>query len=308
LAIRASVFALFLGLTSGATAHAQARQLRWRFAPQQRYEIQIEQSTELETEVDLVKQTVRTATGLRSRWTVVGFDARQVAQIEMVLVGAKLNVTMPTTSGVRTLEVDSAVEDKDADAREIEMRQNLQAILGKPIRLSVTDRGEIVGVELDASTKEAIRTAPQSMQIRQAISEEGLRELFASAIPVLPEGDVEPNVSWTLAKEFGNPLGRFRRDHTFTWQGSESRGGTEQEKIGVSATLTPISPASLESTSPPVTIKSQATTGTIWFDAARGLVSEADIAAQLTTVAPYREKKIQTRADSRIKLAIERSE
>jgi hypothetical protein len=289
---------------------AQESPLRWKFEAGKKFEIQVAQKTNLETEVDLAKQTLETATQLLSHWEVVEVDDSGTAKINMVIRSIKLDVIMPVADGVRTLNVDtSAGLADDADDWEKDAHANLSAVIGHTIALTVDARGGISEVALGAETKDALRQAPQSMQIRQLLSDEGLRELFASAMPLLPEKDVQANEPWMVSQEFAGPAGKFRREQTMTWSGQETHQNLPQEKIGVTANLALIEPtrntqATGEPAVPMPEITSQSTTGTLWFDAARGMLTNGWIESKLTTVSPYRDKRIEVQVQSRVDLNV----
>lgn len=288
----------------------QESQLRWKFEVGQKLEIQVAQKTNLETEVDLAKQTLETATQLLSHWEVVEVNESGSAKVNMEIRSIKLDVIMPVADGVRTLNVDTTAGlVDDADEWEKDAHANLSAVIGHTIALTVDARGGISEVALEAETKDALRQAPQSMQIRQLLSDEGLRELFASAMPLLPENNVQINEPWTVSQEFASPAGKFRREQTLTWLGQETHQNLPQEKIGVTATLglvepTPNAPATGEPVVPVPKITSQSTTGTLWFDTARGMMTNGWIESKLHTVSPYRDKRIEVQVQSRVDLNV----
>ena len=309
--LRAVLVIFLLASICAGRANAQTTSLRWKFAKSDQFEIAIEQTSKLETEADLVKQNIETSSAVKFSWLVQELDAKGIAQIDMVIQSVQLKVTMPVSNGVRTLEVDTAATpEAKPDVQETEMLQNLQTVVGKTIRLQVTDRGEIISVELDAATKDAIRQTPQSMQIRQMLTDDGLRELFASGAPILPENKIKTGESWTVDKDFANPAGQFRREQKLTWLGNETHDNVAQEKIDVTARLSLLSPA--PSPAPPsevatkLAIKSQNTTGTIWFDSEKGMITASAVKSSLVTESPYRDKAIVTRINSQVELKVSR--
>ncbi len=308
---QAALVTIVIASFAAGSAVAQTTPLRWKFAKSDQFEIAIEQTTKLETEADLVKQNIDTSSAVKFRWFVQELDAKGIAQIDMVLQSVQLKITMPVSNGVRTLEVDTAATPvAKPDVQETEMLQNLQAVLGKTIRLQVTDRGEIISVELDAATKESLRLAPQSMQIRQMLTDDGLRELFASGAPVLPENEIKKGESWTVDKDFAIPAGQFRREQKLTWLGNETHDNVSQEKIDVTAQLSLLSPAPNSAKPSEVAtklaIKSQNTTGTIWFDSEKGMITQGSVASSLVTESRYRDKAIVTRISSQVELNVRR--
>ncbi len=306
---QAALVTIVIASFAAGSAGAQTTPLRWKFAKSDQFEIAIEQTTKLETEADLVKQNIDTSSAVSFRWLVQELDAKGIAQIDMVVQSVQLKISMPVSNGVRTLEVDTAATpEAKPDVQETEMLQNLQAVVGKTIRIQVTDRGEIISVVLDAAMKDAIRQAPQSMQIRELVTEDGLRELFASGAPVLPENEIKTGESWTVTRDFANPTGQFRREQTLTWSGSETHDNTAQEKIDVRAQLTllnpPPSPAQPSDIATKLAIKSQNTTGTIWFDSEKGMITAGAVKSTLVTESPYRDKAIVTRITSQVELKV----
>ncbi len=309
--LRAVLVIFLLASICAGRANAQTTSLRWKFAKSDQFDIAIEQTTQLETEADLVKQNIETSSAVTFRWLVQELDAKGIAQIDMVIQSVQLKVTMPVSNGIRTLEVDTAAPpEAKPDVQETEMLQNLQALLGKTIRIQVTDRGEIISVDLDAATKESLRLAPQSMQIRQMLTDDGLRELFASGAPMFPENEIKTGESWTVVKDFANPAGQFRREQKLTWMGNETYDNVSQEKIDVTARLSLLSPAPSPALSnelaTKLAIKSQNTAGTIWFDSEKGMITAGAVKSTLVTESPYRDKAIVTRITSQVELKVSR--
>ncbi len=305
------LLAMFSAGTLNSSAVAQDQSLRWKFQSGQKIEMQIDQSTSLETEVDLVKQTLETSSGLQATWSVQEVDDAGTAQVSMVIQAVRLKITMPVADGVRTLQVDTAAPSPPKpNEQEVDSLENLQSVVGREIKLAVSARGEVTKVEIDAATKDALRQAPQSMQIRQLLTDEGLQELFASSAPPFPEADVKVGGNWSNAREFANAAGRFRRAQSLKWVGRESHQNVPQERIDLTTSLTLLAPpaaAPQGSVAPSMAkIKSQKGTGTIWFDSERGMITEGSVESLLVTESTYREKTIVTRIESRVGLTVRR--
>jgi hypothetical protein len=293
-------------------AAPQSAELRWKFIAGNRYDVWMEQVTGLETEVDLVKQTVQTESEFRFEWKVTDIDPKGAAQIEMVIRSVRLKVVMPLTTGLRTLEVDTEVPVDGEPTLQAEVRQNLQAIVGAPIRIRIDAGGRLLEIALSDETKDALRQAPQSMQVRQLLTEEGLQELLASAAPVLPEDSVAVGDSWSIERDVINPAGRFLRKQTLTWASNEQKENREQARIDVVSSLEPSAPnkgpdpGNAESAR--LTIREQKSGGSLWFDADRGMFTSGSIHSELVTAAPYREKQIVTRVQSQVEIRIQQTD
>jgi hypothetical protein len=306
------IFAAFCAAATMTYCHcAEAQSLRWKFEVGQKLEIQINQSTSLETEVDLVKQTLETSSGLQATWLVQAVDDAGTAQVTMVIQAVRLKVMMPVVGGVRTLQVDTAAPAPPKPSeQEIDALKNLQSVVGRELKLTITARGDVTKVEIDAATKDTIRQAPQSMQIRQLLTDDGLQELFASGAPQLPEEEIQTGGKWSNAREFANAAGRFRREQSLEWVGRETHDNVPQERIDLKARLSLLGPPaaapqeSADSVQPK--IKSQETTGTIWFDTDRGMITQGTVDSSLVTESPYREKTIVVRIKSHVELIIRR--
>jgi len=293
---------------------AQEPSLRWKFEKGQTFEFDVSQSTTIETEVDLVKQSLETATDLKTSWTVQEVDPAGTAQIKLVIQSAHLKVTMPLASGgVRTLDVDTAATAaNEPNELEADAMANLKAVAGREILLTIDSRGQISKVELDAATKDALRQAPQSMQIRQLLTDDGLREMFASGAPPMPESGIQPGGQWIVEQKFASAAGTFVREQTLTWVGKESFQNVPQEKIELKAVLKELDPTAVNQAAnadvKKPQIKAQSTTGTIWFDAQRGMITHGTVDASLTTTAPYREKTITVQLKSHVDLTVRRAD
>ena len=124
--------------------------------------------------------------------------------------------------------------------------------------------------------------------------------------------EIQAGGKWSITKEFANPAGQFRRQQTLTWVGRESHENVPQERIDLSANLTLLAPPA-DAPQGPVDsivskIKTQKTSGTIWFDSDRGMITQGTVDSSLTTESPYREKSIVVQIKSQVKLNVRRVE
>ncbi len=288
---------------------AQSTELRWRFEPGQTFTVQLQQQIGLESEFDLAKQKIETNSQMTCRWSVESVGSDGVAEIDLTFQRIVLDLTTPTPKGsVRTVVDTGDAGSLDNAKKGKEVAQailaNLRAVLGEPIRVQISPRGELREVRLSEAMKTAVREAPQAMQIKALLSEEGLRGLLAQAAPLLPQEPVEPGASWQAPTEIVLASRRFQRELTSTYIGREDRDGVPTDRIDFTAQLSPLEPSEDSSAAKSIQIVSQTTTGTIWFDSAAGRLQSAIADTTLETDTPYREKFIRVRMTSQTRVDV----
>ena len=308
--------ALLLFLPPPLITAQDSYELAWKFESGQRFDFELSQTSELETEVETVANTIKTTNSVKFHWEVKKVNDDGEAEIVMVFDQMKIDVQLPTPKGSRSFIIDSDSEaGKKPDEFESEMRANIDAVIGSEIKLTVSARGELMHLELPDSAKAKLRDAPQSMQIRQLVTENGIKELLGSSRMVLPDEPINKGHVWTIAEDFSNSIGTFERQQILTFAGIFPRKSEDLAKITVETKLIPKTPNDETGTNakkdtdsagqlPAVEVRSQAGTGTIWFDNDQGFLKAAEIDIQLVTQTPYRDMKINIQMTSRIKLEV----
>ncbi len=300
----------------------QAVELKWKFEAGQAFGIQLNQETTLLTEFDLARQQVETTASMQCAWTVVDVAKNGDAQIDMTIDAVKLALTiskagdqpgqMVATSQIEVDTGNAAATDAATDGREAEkaILANLRAILGEKIRMEVTSRGQIGDIRLTDKMKDAIRSAPQAMQMKALFGESALQELFGQTSPALPESAVEPGATWSTTSQFGNSLGRFQRQLDFTYRGPQPLGERTADRIDFVAKLSLVPPDNPKETvadkGKSIEIVSQNTSGTVWFDSADGRLLESTINSAIETNTPYRDDAINVKLTSKNEAKVEK--
>ena len=277
-----------------------AQSLAWKFAEGDRFSVDVEQRSNLVSEVDSVVQKIDSEYRLEIDWEVVKVDHRKIATVKQTIKRWRLLIRIPTPTGGRTVEVDTASDDAPAEdsAKALE---NLKKFIDEPFEITILPSGEITEVEIPEALKKKIREAPQSMQVRQLLGEEQIKQMYGSAVMVFPEEG--SNETWTQDREFTSPLGKMAQRHTFKKSGEVAGDDGSLTKIDIEANLEVVEPVEKSDTK----VTGQMGTGVALFDAEAGYLRSLEFNHQLKTTKEYRELKINSDMKSELKMEIRRT-
>jgi hypothetical protein len=284
-----------VGQESGGTLY------RWKLAEGDQFEIRMVQNTSTETVVDVRTVAQSSDMTLTLDWQVESVDEDGTARIRQTISAIQARVVLPESDGPVTVEYDSANERHSGRAKQL--ADSFSRLIGQPVFVTMTSRGEITDVEIPEETMESLRQMPGSMEGRQAFSLESIREMFQASGTSFPEAAIGPGQSWKVSREFniGTPH-QLLRETTCT-PGDNGR-------IDFSSTLSirdikpPDSDSSVETT--PWTILSQESGGHMVFDAEAGHPVSSQSKTALATRSTYHALEVTTKIDSSIEIAIQK--
>ena len=163
----------------------------------------------------------------------------------------------------------------------------------------MSNRGEIKNVDIPKASLEAIRQAPSSMQIRQVITADGLRELIGQSAIVFPESSVAKGESWDSQTKVTNALGDFNKTNKFTFDGPQSIDAGEYQQFTVTTTVD-------EKMKEGAALKNFGGNGKIWFSADAPMILRSQTTNQMTSERRYRERIIESTVTTEIKMKVSR--
>jgi hypothetical protein len=256
---RKTVLAILVLVVSGvaavpALAAKEPKTLRLNLKPgtTHRYGMTIEQSMEMGLG-PMGNQKVRNKIRMDLHQTVK--DRTSAGNVVMEVVYDRVRMEMTVPGAVAPMVFDTADpgkegnEGKDAAAADPlgGMRGTFGKMLGKPLTLTLSPRGELVAVDgMDALFADLATLPPDASPQARAISEQVkssfgpdfVKAMLQQTQPVFPEGPLAQGTTWTQSTDMSNPvLGKITSTTRFASMGMEAQGEREAVKVGMTSAL-----------------------------------------------------------------------
>jgi hypothetical protein len=94
-----------------------------------------------------------------------------------------------------------------------------RGMVGSPIGLTMTARGEIKDVKIPAKMIDALKSVPNAAAAGGMLTEEGFKSMTSQASLVLPARPVAKGFKWDDTKHVDLPFGRMNMKMTYTYEG-----------------------------------------------------------------------------------------
>ena len=264
-----------------------ADQIRWKFKAGDRYEISIDQSSTMKSTVNRTVVDVKLELGSEMRWEVLSIKENGNAVIKQVYTRMKVKVTKTAKP---TIVYDTAnKEDVPKNAKNF--AEVYDKVIDIPFEVEMTERGEIVSVNLENKDKETIREIPESMEARQLFEKRGIMKLLNGGGFILPKDEIETGFQWPVKKTQKMSFGTADYESIFTYQGTDAASGVAKFAVKATAKLKDQPKNPLEK---PLVLKTQNQTGEIAFDTRGGFLKSNQVRQEMATEKPFREMTIKT--------------
>ncbi len=139
--------------------------LRWKLAPRQQLELNFEQATETFTELNGVRVAMNIEMRMQLGWTVVSVDEQGAARVTQTI--DRLQLKMQPAKG-EAVEYDSQQPAQTSSAAR-EIAGELGPILQSTVSLMISDRGQILDVEVSQEAAEALEKLPASSAFKSQL-------------------------------------------------------------------------------------------------------------------------------------------
>lgn len=248
---------LLAGLVPAARAQVK---LRWSFEKGDVYRYTFTQKTV--TKMDAREQT--TGLTIDLTWKVVEVLPDGTAEIAQTF--DRMRYTMEDPRGSAGFDTDDKGEPEGLIAAAAPV---FRALIGPPIRMKLSARGEITDVKVSEELLQAIHSAgPAAAAAGNIGTEEGIKNLTIQTAFILPEEAVDKGKSWSKTVELGlQDAGKLVTTNTYTYDGPAEMDGKTLEAIGLEMVLE----FKLNADAPTsVTVEDQSNTGKYYFDNAEG--------------------------------------
>lgn len=162
--------------------------LRWEFSADQVFIFDFNQTTAMST---MVAENPDTKNGSTEKhmivqWKVLSAD-EQSATIEMVYQQIDFAVDMEGRATAST-NADQPTVGTGAPLRLVKgLVESVQPMINQPIQLTVTPTGKITGLKIEKSVVDAILRAPNTMSLRNNLTQEGVESVLSTFLTPLPE-------------------------------------------------------------------------------------------------------------------------
>jgi hypothetical protein len=201
-------------------------------------------------------------------------DVEPNGSARMVQTIDRLRFKMKAPVEAANLDFDSR-EDKAVEGPQAATVAIFKAMVNAPMNMKMTVQGKVSDVKFSPAMAEAITKAGAPLGGGGFFSEDGMKDLITRASIVLPEGQIAEGKAWNATFDTKMPIvGTMTANNTYTYLGSAEQNGRRVEKIGVDSKID-IKP---DANSPvKVSLKSQESKGTIFFDNTEGFLRGSEI-------------------------------
>lgn len=270
--IRTAGLALGVLAVSAVSAAAADVELRWKFRKDKPYHYVLTQKMEMS--IKLPNNTINTKMSQVSEitWTVKA--VRPDGSAEMVQILDRMRIKAEGPAG--SFEVDSNRKaDTAAAGPAAAISKMMEGMVGTPMDVVMSARGEVISVKVPDKVKEAMKTAGREGQaFASGFDEKGTKQLIEQSSMLLPEKTVSPGTTWVQKRSVETAaLGNMDIDTTYTDKG-EAPGKPGLREIDGAVKLQFHQP---ENTKVSVRITSQDNAAKFLFNTTSGHLSSSEM-------------------------------
>ena len=289
---------LMFALLPVSTTCAQETMLRWKLSSNEKFSLEMQQQVEIISQVDRRSRTSSNDMQIWIDWEVTGVEPKGTYTIQQTIQRIKLTTKTPNEGGEQVINVDTDSQEKGSGLAG-QLTQMISPLIGNTISFQMSERGMIESVDIPESSMESLRQAPESMQLRELFSKQGLSEMFGQAALQAPEKPLAKGEQWESQREISSELGTFDRVQKFTFEGPTA--GSPTQVISLKTEMQ--EKASSESGAKLEQFKGS---GTFEYNAEEGIFTESQVDNEMVTSKLYSDMLIKTNVTSRIKLRLKR--
>lgn len=284
-----------LALSGGAAARGQTL-LRWKFEPGQKLHYVVHIKMNQKIGMGATPTTMTTTQIMNTSREVKSVEADGTAVVIQTIDRMRMKQESP--QGVMA-NYDSASEEEPEGMAKM-MAPMFEAMVGKSISVKMNARGEVSDVKLPPGMLDEMKKMPFMEMMDDMFSEENMKQMMGNI--ALPEEPVAEGHKWSTETSMQIPmLGKGKVKMAYEYVGSETRNGTEVEKI---LTTMEMDITGTEGQLFPIELEGQEMTGAIYFDAAAGYFTESEMKTTMKMKVGIGEKKmeIDSEMDQRMEL------
>jgi|GEM_PF-6249419 len=280
-----TISALLLAAVLSPVSVTAAEPLRWKLEPKDRLRAVTEQT--VETETSYTGTAVQSTLNLlvETEWEVKAVNEGKI-DLSQKVTRARIEMQSPKTDSV---VYDSRDEKRPTGAAR-QLYNSIQPLIGRTAQVTMSDRGEILAVELPSSDQSPTEATDKKSNTAgaPAVSSEVLKSLLSKPLLVLPKEAVDAGETWQASDTGEATVGPVAIDKTF------KLAEVEEADNGELATIAGSGKISLKSSSTNLKLAESDYSQTVVFDVKEGRVTSSEQKVRLRTEKPYRETTIVT--------------
>ena len=271
-------------LTLVATAARGDEPLRWKFNKGQTLRYTLTQKVRSKSEVSGKTFEVLQNQETDMTWKVTDVDASGNAEMDQIMDRILVTVTGP---GNET-KIDTKTEPAAEEPPQLKI---LRSLIGNPIHMKMSVRGDISGVTVSPKILEAFKSFSSPAGGGAMFSEDWIKKTTSQATIVLPEGPLVKGYTWKSNKSQPWPFGTIVLETTYTFEGLS--GAEDRIGMVVNADIkgTPESPAKIK-------MLSSDGKGVVRFDPKAGTLRGSELNLKMTMQITVNGQAINTDVDT----------
>ena len=270
-------------------AQDKNEQLRWELKSGDQFDVSLMKTGNVETQVDTRVRKVEIESQLEFRWKILE-NNKTGTEIEQKLTKIVLKSSAPGDVSDQRLSYDSSnVVYKKGVSNTV--AKQLKPLIGLTYQFTMSDRGEILSVKLTDEQKKLLETIPDSLPIKDLLTQKGQQSNLGAATWVCPQTMSEDR-TWQTKRSLDSQLGAFDRVSRFT--AGELQRGVVRIDFVTDVKHDPDSP-----------LKMFEGGGEIEFDKVGGFVRSSESTTRIITESPYRDLMVKTTIEMTTELKLE---
>jgi hypothetical protein len=275
-----------------------AQELTWKLKAGEKFEVALTQKKFTQTSVDKRMVTNNSQTMIRQHWDVDSIDDKGNFRIKQIIKSIGLSIENPELpSQALLVDTDSDIEGSKESIRVLDQ---IRPLLGMELTVTISPRGEILGVGYSDDTQKILQELPGSLGLQSLLSAQGVNDLLGAAAVVLPKKAAQPGQSWTGTDSVINPLGEFKRIREYHVIEIENQNASQVAVIDLATTIEPgvVNPKNGK-------LISFQETGKLKVDLNRGMLQSSETTSVTVAATRYQEIEVKTRIETINKFVID---
>lgn len=274
-------------------------ELRWRLNQGEKLHFEWQVTVDAVSTVSKVVKKITNKQAMEFSWQVEGRDEEGNYRIAQKL--ERLQWKLFDADGREVVTYDSASDNPQGQAREL--HKLLGPLIGQPVQLALSPRGEIVSAAPSPEFQRVIEQMKNQESLLFAFSAEGLTQMFRQSLPLLPSEAVSAGSQWEQTSRYALAFGNVTQKNRYTLTQIATPSGDSSGDPAVTIDVTSElqwQPAPQQS----LQLKEQHMQGKLLFDIRRGRLVRATVEQTLVTEDMYRDDKIVSRTQTKMEVIV----
>ena len=279
-------------------AAQDANPIRWNLQQGDKLQATLQQTTEIETNIDTRKKKVSNDMLLIMDWQIDKVDGDRIEMTQSIN-RIKLEIHRPSESAIETTLLDTDSPGKPTPGLAVHLHEQVAKLVGTEFTVAMSSRGEILEVDISEASKATIRQAPASMKLRELLTESGLKEILGQSAIIFPEE--ANNKDWSVNMQTNNALGKVAKETTIKYEGKTDRNGASVHTFAVTSSAKIVEASTAEDAP---TMDDYSGWGTAWFANDAKPVFESNFENRMNLSRNYRDQKIISTVSTTTKMQV----